>query len=406
MIWAFDQTRMPAHTHPITIPYNWRTLDEMERQGVQVICQGGNFQVYENPSPLRDAELVPWRMETLGQLGEFLAPRRALVEGSTPVRQVAVLHSEHHLRSQRVKDFFWAFDVDPVRGGTFNLLDQSFCTDILDEWALIPLLEEYPLVVAPEQERMSEEMVQALKAYVRHGGRLILSGAGMVERFGAEFLGAEAHGEAADKAYFLPAQDKTLAVWSARWRHITATSGRTFAQLGESPLLDDRILPYAAAVVHAYGAGKVGYIPGDLFKFYNSDRRPLVRAFVGELIDALSPKFDLRVTAPSTVDVVLRRKGGTAQVHLLNRVEQPSGPIELTYRCGEPKAVEFEFEDAESDWDWEEGVLKINIDAVIVHNAIVIQLSDTGPEEECGCDCTCETGDEEWDTGIENKAST
>lgn len=394
MIWAFDRPQLPPFIQNITIPYNWRTLAEMERQGVQVICQGGNFQVYENPSPLRDAELVPWRMQILGQLGEFLAPRRALVEESDPIRQVAVLDSEYHLRSQPVKDLF-SYDISPLRGALYNLLDQSFCTDLLDEWALIPALEEYQLVVVPEQERMSDEMAQSLKGYVRHGGRLILSGAGMFERFGGEFLGAEVKGEIADTAYYLPAQGQSLAVWSSRWRQIVPTSGRLFAQLGESPLLDDRILPYAAAVVHAYGAGKVGYIPGDVFKFYDRDRRPLLRAFIGELIHAMAPHFTVQVSAPETVDVVLRSKENAVQVHLLNKVDQPSGPITVTLQCSEPVDVDLKFEEAESDWDWQAGVLTATIDSVALHSALVIELSDAGNDEGCGhsceeCDESCE----------------
>jgi hypothetical protein len=394
MIWAFD--RPQAAAKGMTIPYNWRTLEEMQRQGVQVICQGGNFQVYENPSPLRDAELVPWRMEVLGQLGEFLAPRRALVEGSDPVRQVAVLDSEYHLRSQPVKDLF-SYDIGPLRGALYNLLDQSYCTDILDEWALIPALEEYQLVVAPEQERLSEEMVQALKAYVRHGGRLILSGAGMFERFGGDFLGAEVKGDVADKVYYLPSQGQSIAVWSSRWRHILATSGKLVAQLGESPLLDDRILPYAAAVVHAWGAGKVGYIPGDIFKFYDRDRRPLLRSFVGGVIHALAPLSAVQVKASETIDVVLRNKGNSLQVHLLNRVDQPSGPISFTLKCAEPSDVDLKFEEAESDWDWEAGVLTVAIDSVALHSALVINLSEDVEGEDEGCDQSCEECDEECD---------
>ncbi|MHB1355684.1 MAG: hypothetical protein ACYCZF_06875 [Anaerolineae bacterium] len=400
MIWAFDKSQIPYKD--MTIPYNWRTLEEMERQGVQVICQGGNFQVYENPSPLRDAELVPWRMEILGQLGEFLAPRRALVEGSDPIRQVAVLDSEYHLRSQPVKDLF-SYDIGPLRGALYNLLDQAYCTDILDEWALMPVLEEYQLVVVPEQDRLSDEMVAALKGYVRHGGRLILSGAGMFERFGGEFLGAEVKGEVVDKAYYLPAQGQSLAVWSSRWRHVVPTSGRLYAQLGESPLLDDRILPYAAAVVHAWGAGKVGYVPGDIFKFYDRDRRPLLRALVGELIHALAPISAVQVSAPATVDVVLRSKRGTIQVHLLNKVDQPSGPITIKVQCAEPDDVDFSFEDAETDWDWAEGVLTATIDTVSIHTAMVVELADENFDDGCGhnCEACGAECDEECDESCE-----
>ncbi|MCE5258753.1 MAG: hypothetical protein LLG44_06775 [Chloroflexi bacterium] len=385
MIWAFD--RHPSGQYePNPNPYNWRTLEEMERQGVQVICQGGNFQVYENPASLRDARLVPWRMQVLGQLGEFLAPRRALVQDTEPFHQVAVLDSEYHLRSQPVKDLF-SFDIAPLRGALYNLLDQSYCTDILDEWALTPDIDDYQLVVVPEQERLSDQMVETLKRYVQYGGRLILSGAGMLERFGSDFLGVEAKGEVRDHVYFLPARGQTLAVWSARWRHIAPTTSRMLAQLMTSPLVDDRVLPYAAAVVHGYGSGKVGYIPGDVFRMYDKERRPLLRAFISDLIAALNPPFTVRADAPASVDAVLRATEDELQVHLLNKAEQPSGPIKVTIQCAEPSTVELMFEDAPFDWDWQNGVLDATIGSVTLHSAMVIELQE---DDSCGCGGDCE----------------
>ncbi|MHB9033625.1 MAG: family 10 glycosylhydrolase [Anaerolineae bacterium] len=381
MIWAFDRPQSLQSNHK-PAPYNWRELEEMERQGVQVICQGGNFQVYENPSPLRDARLVPWRMQILGELGEFLTPRRELVIDTEPVAQVAVLDSEYHLRSQPVKDLF-SYDISSLRGALYNLCDLSFGTDILDEWALMPNLDAYQLVVAPEQERMSEQMVEALKQYVAHGGRLILTGAEMVKRFGSDFIGGEARGEAADHTYFVPAGGQTIAIWSERWTQVVPTSGRILAQLLDSPLPDDRVLPYAAVLVHAYGSGKVAYIPADIFKVYDRDRRPLLRALVDEVITALDPLFTIQVAAPHTVDVVLRRKEGELQVHLLNKVEQVSGPISVSVHCDEPEAVELALEDADMEWEWDEDILTAEISGVSLHSALLIKLQEC---DSCDCD--------------------
>lgn len=389
MIWAFDRHSSGAR-EPASNPYNWRTLEEMERQGVQVICQGGNLQVYENPSPLRDARLVPWRMQVLGQLGDFLAPRRELVRDSEPHHSVVVLDSEYHLRSQPVKDLF-SFDISPLRGALYNLLDQSFSTEILDEWALMPHLDEYELVVVPEQERLSDKMVEELERYVRHGGRLLLSGPGMVERFGADLLGIEVKGEILDHVYFLPAEGQSIAVWSARWRHVVPTTGRMLSQLLASPLVDDRVLPYAAAVVHSYGAGKVGYIPANFFQVYDKERRPLLRSFVGEIIAALAPLFTVRAQAPASVEIVVRTREDELQVHLLNKAEQPSGPITLTIQCSEPETVELLFEDAVLDWDWHHNQLTATVAGVALHSTLVIRLQADDACcccDDCGpCDC-------------------
>ena len=59
-----------------------------------------------------------------------------------------------------------------VQGAVFSLLESSYGVDILDEWGLRPRLAEFPVVVAPEQDRMSGDMVADLKRYVTAGGRL------------------------------------------------------------------------------------------------------------------------------------------------------------------------------------------------------------------------------------------
>ncbi|MCD6335814.1 MAG: beta-galactosidase trimerization domain-containing protein [Candidatus Latescibacteria bacterium] len=83
----------------------------------------------------------------------------------------------------------WDTDVSPVQGAVFSLLENHFGVDILDEWALLPHLSEFPVVVAPEQHAMSDEMVEALKDYVERGGKLLISGAESFDRFGESFLG-------------------------------------------------------------------------------------------------------------------------------------------------------------------------------------------------------------------------
>ena len=98
------------------------------------------------------------------------------------------------------------FDVDvaPVRGAVFSLLELHYGVDILDEWALLPQLAQFPVAVAPERNDMSEEMAQALKRYVRADGKLLVSGADAYERFGADFLGVQTDALQENAVYHLP----------------------------------------------------------------------------------------------------------------------------------------------------------------------------------------------------------
>ena len=78
----------------------------------------------------------------------------------------------------------YGYDIAPVQGATWILSDCHYGVDILDEYMMEEMLEQFPAVVVPEQTRMSDKMVKMLKAYVKEGGCLLLTGVGMAERFG------------------------------------------------------------------------------------------------------------------------------------------------------------------------------------------------------------------------------
>ena len=95
------------------------------------------------------------------------------------------------------------------------MLECHYGVDILDEWAILPRLARFPVVIAPEQSFMSEKMVDALKEYVGSGGKLLVSGAKAFERFGAPFLGV-GPGRLVEKAiYYVPAGDGAAPIASA-----------------------------------------------------------------------------------------------------------------------------------------------------------------------------------------------
>ena len=100
-----------------------------------------------------------------------------------------MLHSEHHARATaQGGNLLGSIDVTPVQGAVFSLLECHYGVDVLDEWAFLPRLARFPVVVVPEQTFLSQKMVDALKTYVRSGGKLLVSGAEAFERFGSELI--------------------------------------------------------------------------------------------------------------------------------------------------------------------------------------------------------------------------
>jgi hypothetical protein len=370
-------------------PWVPKPAEMIQQEAACILSTGGNVQIYENPSPLRDGRLIPWRMDILGEVGRFVKPRRAVSQGTEAVPQVVVLHSEAHVRAAtRGKNLMWSVDVAPVQGAVFSALENHASVEIHDEWSLLPRLAETPCVIAPEQDRMSDEMVAALKDYVRAGGRLLVTGAAAHERFGAVFLGATAGTVETDRKLWAGTGRSMTPIFSAAWRLVKPRRGaRSFGSLGSSPLADDRLLRQPLAVVNTVGQGRVMYVPANLFRDFQHNSYPLTRQLIGELLHRLVD-LDLRAVAPVCVDIAWRRKGERQLIHLLNRASgipnRPAngaidqiprvGPITLTIPLATaPDTVDAPCERGDLDWHWHDGALTLTLHSLHIHEVIVIQ---------------------------------
>ena len=359
------------------------------QEAAAVLSFGGNVQVYEFPS-VRDGRLIPWRQRRMAEVSAFVKARRAICQHTDTIPQIAVLHSEHHLYSDvRGKNLMWNIDAAPVEGAVFALLENSYGVDILDEWALLPHMAEFPAIVVPEQVRMSEAMVTALQAYAEGGGNLLLTGSDLYDRFGEAFLGFRSSEVQTERTYVVPAGDGEVPLYSKIWRLGEATTAEAFGKLGNGCLLEDRLLPHPAAVFNLVGKGLVAYVPADLFRDFAHNRYPMTRSFVGALVKRLLPDPEIRVEAPISVDVALRRRGKTVFVHLVNRVSgipnqinngaideiPPLGPITVRMSLkAKPCQVSWVLEDGAVDWQWADGVLVARIPSVHIHGALVVEI--------------------------------
>lgn len=385
MLWAFYKTG--AHGDE-SAPWVAKPVQMLQQEAAVTLAFGGGIQLYEHPPNLRDGRLIPWRMARMGEVGRFVKARRELCQNTETIPQVAILHSEAHYYAGQEGPFpHYGQAARSVIGATYAMLENHYGVDILDEWALLPVLDRFPLVVAPERNRMSEEMVAALKQYVAQGGCLLLTGADAYERFGGDFLGVQTAEIVTDTTYHIPADDGAVPLYSPTWRHLVPESAEPFGRLGETPLLDDRLLPYPAAIINTVGEGRVAYVPAELFDFFGRVRYPPLRAFVGALAQALAGDLAYRVTAPRCVDVVLRRKSNQMIVHLVNRASgipnqpndatideiPPVGPISVEIAMAdEPASVTLAFEDGDMSWSYGNDVLQVHISSLHIHAAVVI----------------------------------
>ncbi|NLN18823.1 MAG: hypothetical protein GX162_06060 [Firmicutes bacterium] len=383
MLWSFYRSH---GMNDIGSPWVFKPVQMLQQEAAVTLALGGNIQIYEN-SDIRDGRLVPWRIEELRKVRDFVHARRTLCQDTVTIPQIAVLHSEHHLRRHMGRSLF-DVDVAPVRGAVFSLLELHYGVDILDEWALLPQLAQFPVVVAPERNDMSEEMAQALKRYVRAGGKLLVSGADAYERFGADFLGVQTDALQENAVYHLPVAGKAVAVFSRNWRLVELVTAEGYGLLGINQLLEQGSRPYPAFTINRYGRGAVAHLPFDVFRFFQRNRYPLVREFLGELMQRLADPMPIRVEAPTCIDVVLRRKGEAIIIHLINRASgipntpnngaideiPPMGPVRISVDLpGPPQKVYAAFEPGELQSSYAAGCLQIELAKVYIHTAVVVE---------------------------------
>ena len=370
-------------------PWTPKPPQMLMQETAVLISFGGSVQLYEAATGLRDGRLAENRIRRMAEVGRFVKKRRALCQGSESIPQIAVLHSETHLRrTVQGKNLKWDTDIKPVMGVTFALLENHFGVDVLDEWALLPRLAEFPVVVVPERHALSEEMVNALKEYVHGGGKLLVTGAESFERFGSAFLGVSAGKLERDATYYVPAADAATPLFSKSWRLVKPTTAKSLGSLGRTALTDAELLAYPAATLNRVGRGAVAYIPANVCRDFEHNRYPLIRVFIGEVTRALAGKLPISVQAPLCVDVALRRKGDRSIIHFVNRASgipnQPNngaideipkvGPIVITMKTAKPPAsVSAAWEGSKPKWKHKGQILTITLDTLHIHEAIVVR---------------------------------
>ena len=387
MLWAWYY---PQGFNKPEYPPTAKPPQMLMQEAATVVALGGAVQVYETVAKVRDGRLAGWRLDRLKTVGDFVKRRRSLAQDSDTYPQVAVLHSEDHLyATANGPNLKHNTDLMPVRGATLALVESQLGVDILDEWALLQRLDDFPVVVVPEAHLLSETMVERLRTYVERGGSLLVTGARCYERFSGEFLGVEQGTVVEKETYAVAALDGAEPVHARAWRLTRPTDADLIAPLYRDTLLEaESETDYAAATLRSVGKGQVAYIPWDAFAAYAVLRYPLLRAFIAGVVKRLGGDKLVTVESPGCVDVVMRRKAGHPLIiHMINHASgvlnqpgvpgidevPPVGPLKFKINLPQrPAAVRLEFSDDEPVWQWDNGSLSVTVPSVHIHAALVI----------------------------------
>jgi hypothetical protein len=382
--------------------WTFKTIPALCQEAAVVMSCGGAFMVYDQPE--RSGTLVGWHMDDLAAVASFCRARQRFCEGTESVPQVAVLHSHRHLHRKKKPLFGLGDAIAPVTGALHALLDLGLHVDLLQDEALLERMSRYPLVVVPEQEGFSDELLAAFAIYLERGGRLLVTGHAATRAFD-DLLGVADADEATDGTAgwtaYLPDGPRTVAA-PGDWRSIRIVESGSGPRARVVSEQSDRRAVGAseerrgiASTLRQVGQGRIAGIFGDLFAAYEASHYPGLERAVGQAVSALAPVGLMKVSGPRSVHATLRGRDNETLVHLVNlgtnRPQSPhsayvedvpdAGPVvvELPMAAG-PGSARLEPGARPVPWEQDAGTVRFRIGSVGIHEILVVsERRPSGP---------------------------
>ncbi|MCL5997058.1 MAG: hypothetical protein M1546_13525, partial [Chloroflexi bacterium] len=209
-----------------------RSAEELQMEGALVMSNGGAFWIYD--VPVRNGRLVDWHMDTFAAVGRFLRARQSVFQGTVSAAHVALLHSQSHFYANGHLNgpgplHHTEQPLRTITGALQLLLQNHYHTDVLNEDTLMRRVDEYAVVVVAEQTHLPQTLKDALLAWVRRGGHLLVTGSHIVQDWG-NVLGVQAQGEPGHAEVYVPADQGTVPIFS-EWQHVTLAGAKALAPL-------------------------------------------------------------------------------------------------------------------------------------------------------------------------------
>ena len=366
-----------------------KSAEHLQIEAASVAANGGAFWIYDQPT--RSGRLIDWHMDVFADVAKFMRARQTVCRGTQSEPHVAVLHSQSHFYANNHPEGTNAVYNPGVPNTTLIgalqlLLDNGYHADVMNEDALLRRLDEYPVIAVMEQTHLPQTLRDALLAWVKRGGKLLLTGSHIVQDYGAA-LGVKAAGEPVDGVFNLPG-DTGSAPISGEWQPVRVGSkAKALAPLLRTQELRSAVKSPSATLV-PYGAGSIAAIYGPIATAYGKYRYSRTREYAAPIFKALTGTMPVEVDAPYTVHFTVRRDGTRRIIHLINsapsnslspanpRIEGvvPTGPITVRVQCPKrPRSVTLVPKQKELAFTWRAGVLTLKLDSLDIHTAIVIQ---------------------------------
>jgi hypothetical protein len=246
-------------------------------------------------------------------------------------------------------------------------------------------MADYPLIVIPEWDRLEQDQIEELLAYVHNGGNLLLVGPQTASLF-ADALQVElTEATQEQQVIYLEHTGRLARLKAANAQVQLKESAQAFGRWYPS---NNTTLPSShAASITAYGQGKIAATYFNVGQRYLESTTTVVRDFMHALVNELFPEPLATVTGSHLVDVTLNRSHGKIAINLVNMAgphaddkvhvfdEIPVvGPLTITIRCEEqPQRIMSQPSGTELPLTWSEGKATLTLPCLEIHEVIIIE---------------------------------
>jgi hypothetical protein len=246
-------------------------------------------------------------------------------------------------------------------------------------------MADYPMIVIPEWNRLEQDQIEELLAYVHNGGNLLLVGPQTASLF-ADALQVElTEIKPEQQAIYLEHGGRLARLKAAHADIQFKKSVQTFGRWYPS---NNTTLPSShAASITTYGKGKIAATYFNVGQRYLESTTTVVRDFMHALVHELFPEPLATVTGSHLVDVTINRSHGKLAINLVNTAgphaddkihvfdEIPVvGPLTITIRSEEqPQRITSQPSSTELPFIWSDGKATLTLPRLEIHEIVVVE---------------------------------
>jgi hypothetical protein len=278
---------------------------QLMQAAATVISMGGGFQLYFQQN--RDASLRPLNFDLMKQVAGFCRARQPFCKNAVAIPQIALLYSSANFH-RNSKDLYQNTSRinNPIKGMLNILLDGQNTVEILMEHNLKDRINEYPLVIIPECEYLTDEFKSELLGYVNNGGNLLIVGPNAVKMF-PDQLKVKLSDSATYSTKNIAWNGQMAGINSLFQPFIAEKSVETWGAIYNAA--DFRFASTPAATITSYGKGKIAGVYFNIGRNYLKMTNPVYRDFINSLVKKLFPDPKVSVSGSENVAVTINKLG-------------------------------------------------------------------------------------------------